>query len=296
MIRLLAACTDRKKVEPIARARMLPVGDAQERVACWVKLLNAKKATITALDLYQGDHWAVARSLTDHADLWAVSAGYGLIDVMTPVVPYAATFIPKHPDSVTIHSPQQMRSSERQAWWMALRSQKCFERPALEKLCEDASVTIIAASGAYLDAMSQELLEADRNGHPIIIASASPAPPSVEHLRLPASGRLRAVLGGSMQSINIRIARHMLQHIDPNNLSMATASDEIRRLLDAAPPLMRYDRRQIDDQAITEFILQQQRSNPQASHTRLLRELRNAGWACEQQRFRRLFNRTVRGA
>ncbi len=292
MIRLIAACTDRKSSKPIALARMLPVGKTSVRAAAWLDLLRSAQATVTAFDLYQGEHWAVARSLAGSADLWVASAGYGLVAARTPLVPYAATFSKGHLDSVMPNLPRPALSSERQAWWAALQRQASIHRPNLSELCQDVSATIVAATGAYVDAMSPELLEADRLGHCIVITSTSPVPSSVAHLRVPSSGRLRTVLGGSMQSLNIRLARHLLEHLDPTELTLRTASDEVRRLLNETPPLPQYDRIQTDDASIVRFIRNRRATDPRVSHTRLLREFRDSGRACEQGRFRRLYEQT----
>lgn len=69
MIRLIAACTNRKRVELITEDRVLSPGKVQNRAASCAEIINADEAAITARGLYQGDHWSVAYSVADREDL-----------------------------------------------------------------------------------------------------------------------------------------------------------------------------------------------------------------------------------
>lgn len=290
MIRLIVACTDRKSVNPAAQMRAIQAQDVSARARAWTRLLHAHEATTPALDLYQGDHWAVARSI-DRAELWVASAGYGLVQVTTPMVSYSATFAPGHADTVTTQTDRRKLSEGRQAWWSALRSQA--ELRTIKELSDDGATTVVAASAPYLDALTPELLEVERAGRRVILATASAIPRPIAHLRPPATGQLRTALGGSMQSVNIRLAKHLIERFDPETLSLASATAEVQNLLDRATPLERFDRSQVTDEWLIEFIAHRRDRDPKASHSRLLRDLRDGGHACEQSRFRRLFERVV---
>ena len=70
------------------------------------------------------------------------------------------------------------------------------------------------------------------------------------------------------------------------------ATADLTRLLAAQPPIPRYDRKKQTDREILDLIAQRLSQTPATSANRLLREFRDAGLACEQHRFSRLY-RTV---
>lgn len=51
----------------------------------------------------------------------------------------------------------------------------------------------------------------------------------------------------------------------------------------------RTDRRRLTDEEVRLFIRERRTAEPSARHTRLLKQLRESGAACEQSRFRALF-------
>ena len=293
MIRFIVACTDRKRLAPVVRARSLPETDVSERAAIWVDLVRGAPAALPALELYQGDHWSVARSISHLTELWVVSAGYGLVPASTRMVPYGATFTGGHADTVTLASRGRKLSDERQTWWEGLRQHFGAERPTVSELCADGASVVVVATAPYLEAMAKEILEADHAGGSIVIASTSPAPAALEHLRLPASGRLRTVLGGSMQSVNVRLGRYVIEKLGPSSVTLEAARRVTAALIESSPELTVYEREQVSDQWVLAFIAESRSAEPDASHTRLLRQLRDAGRACEQRRFRSLFQSVV---
>jgi hypothetical protein len=67
------------------------------------------------------------------------------------------------------------------------------------------------------------------------------------------------------------------------------------RLLARQAPVTRYERKKLSDQEVIEMIVRRLAKAPGISASKLLREFRDAGYACEQQRFAGLY-RTVTGA
>jgi hypothetical protein len=51
----------------------------------------------------------------------------------------------------------------------------------------------------------------------------------------------------------------------------------------------RTERRRLTDEEVRLFIRERRTAEPRARHTRLLKLLRESGYACEQSRFRALF-------
>jgi hypothetical protein len=67
-------------------------------------------------------------------------------------------------------------------------------------------------------------------------------------------------------------------------------SDTLEHLLAHQPGLLRLDRRRRSDADLATFIRTRLRCNPSLSRSRLLREFRDEGNACEQSRFALIFN------
>jgi len=108
---------------PGLTVRELPEGPVHTRVAAWRERLAQAVDRVPLHQLYRGDHWTHALGLPGvaaasgfDADLWVASAGLGLQPVATPAPSYAATFSPRHPDSVG------QNNEERAQWWAALQA------------------------------------------------------------------------------------------------------------------------------------------------------------------------------
>src|SRR4051794_9805519 len=96
-VHILATCTDRKRAEvpPELRLRSVRANTVAGRAKLWRERLDASRApSLSASDLYGGDHWAVVRGLPTVAEqsgakarLWVISAGYGLVAGDTEVRP-----------------------------------------------------------------------------------------------------------------------------------------------------------------------------------------------------------------
>ena len=126
----------------------------------------------------------------------------------------------------------------------------------------------------------------DRTQLSVICTGASRTTLS-EHL-LPGDARLQHVLGGTRQALNVRVLAHLLrEHHGP--LTHDAASDALDHLLSRQPALVRHDRRRCSDAEVADFIRTRLQTDPSLSHSRLLREFRDDGNACEQSRFAALF-------
>lgn len=249
-----------------------------------------------AIDLYQGEHWSVARRIhaASLADVWVASAGFGLVHISTKLRPYAATFSSGHPDSVALPECADVSvETQLSEWWSALQSEPRLPTVGLDQVAQRGPV-VLAASRPYVSAMRHEIAAAASVGQ-IVIASASPAPAAVAHLCPPANGRLRQILGGSMQSLNVRLAEAIVLNVDAAELTVGTASTFVGSLSVRAPESVRYDRRPLSDEEVVLFIRQQLALGSASSWSPLLRALRDNGMACEQRRFRRLFLASMEG-
>jgi hypothetical protein len=304
-VHLVVACANRKTqpVPSALRLRHVIGASPAGRAATWVEQLErSAEPTVPARELYAGEHWQVVRELEPtataaglDASLWVCSAGYGLVNADAPLRPYAATFAAGHADSV---SPDPRN---RPRWWAALADWKGPMAPAPRTLRDLAghqphAVFLVALSSTYLAACADDLLgAADNLASPelltIISAGTRSSSPLARHLA-PATAQLQPTMGGTRQSLNSRILAHLLRrHAD------ALTHTRIRRalsgLLATAPPLVRYQRSPRTDPQVTTFIRRRLTTDPEATSSRLLREFRDLGYACEQGRFAALY-RAVR--
>jgi hypothetical protein len=247
----------------------------------------------SAFCLYAGEHWDVARRLSSNSsnratELWVCSAGYGLVPAEAPLRPYSATFAAGNADSV----PDGVDGAV--AWWTALSS---WEGPhggprSLTQLVADdpTARTILVLSPPYLRACRNDIIEAaetlaDKRSLSIISAGTKSDFELGEFL-LPVDARLQHLLGGTRQALNIRVAEHLLAGGSKTHNQMYAS---LTKLLAEQPAIPRYERRVVTDTQVSAFIRRRVRADSNTSHTRLLREFRDSGYACEQARFGALF-------
>jgi hypothetical protein len=282
-------------VPPALHLDAIPALAVGERAEKWIlRLSDAGLATLmTAQDLYAGEHWMIARGLPNYgnqfqARLWVCSAGYGLIPADAQIRPYAAAFSGRS-DRV----PGGAAGGRK--WWQALSE---WEGPArgeprsIESMvATDPSASfLLALSAPYLDVCRDDITAAIGKitdpGNFVVVSVGTRLPGNVGAAMVPADARLQAFLGGTRQALNARIAAHLLSA----GISTRTeATDCMTRLLAQQPPITRYERKKLSDQEVAEMINQGLAVDPNASASKLLREFRDSGYACEQHRFANLY-------
>lgn len=313
-INLIASCTDRKKATAPQelQARTLTERSASSRLIQWAQRLTASsEPSRPATDLYAGDHWHVTLSISQMAyasgrrvKLYACSAGYGLLDATAEIKPYSATFATAQPDSVVPQDTEVTTDGFATQWWSGLCH---YDLPSVgplsirELAAERPSVPVIViASPPYLSAMERDLKAAAQAlNSPALLSIMSVGantrrwPTLGPHL-LPADARLEAVVGGTRAALNARAMRRVLELLPSDqSASTHTLSAVLNELARDLPPLLRHDRRTLTDAQVLEFIGDARRRDPSIPKTRLLRDLRASGAACEQKRFSALFRQAL---
>lgn len=306
ILHVIASCTDRKRGEPAPSHRLgaHPVG--RHRASSWSRALARGGHTLPAGDLYVGNHWSVARSIAetapargwDRAELWAASAGYGLVACDEPLRCYSATFAPRHPDSVITFDAPGAPAEQARAWWTALaQTPRASGRPtsveALAAKVPDATLLVFASS-AYLDAMESDLFAArellrDPSRLVIVTNEGYRSGPLGESL-VSSCAAMRGELGGQLTSLHARVARYLVEHLAPARFRVGEArsiADELRMRSSVQPTPVRSP---MTDNQVIAFIRAASRSDG-VTASRLLRSLRDSGRACEQKRFKQLFLR-----
>lgn len=301
-VHVVVTCTNRKTlpVPPGFRLASNTGRTADEAARAWIARISRADSTpaIPAADLYAGEHWMIARQLsglsTGEVRLWVCSAGYGLISVAARIRPYSAAF-----------SGQQDRvpggTDGARQWWEALARWEGPEagqpRSLRELTASDSSARfVLALSAAYLDACRNDIIDAvmempdpDRL---LVISAGSKSTGRLADLMVPADARLQAELGGTRQALNTRIAARLLAQ---GLTSRAEATRYLTRMLADQPPIRRYARKQFRDEEVREIIAGHLAQEPGTPASRMLREFRDAGFACEQQRFARLHRQVTGG-
>jgi anti-sigma factor RsiW len=300
-VHLVVACANRK-TQPVPSSlqlRHIVGADPARRAALWVdQLEQSTEPTMPARKLYAGEHWQVVRGLESiaataglDASLWVCSAGYGLVSADAPLRPYAATFATGHADSVSADPGNRPR------WWTSLTDWK-GPVPSAPRTLRDLArgqphaVFLVALSSAYLAACTGDLLGlADELASPeqltIISTGTRSSGPLGRHLA-PATAQLQPVLGGTRQSLNARVLAYLLRE-QAAALTHTYIQRVLGGLLAAAPPLARYERTPRTDRQVEVFIRRRLASEPRVTASRLLREFRDLGYACEQGRFAALY-------
>lgn len=299
-LHLVVTCASRKRIAVPSTLQLRQVTGARTgtRVQRWTqRLTDSAVQTVSAEDLYAGEHWDVARSLPDHASafrhatLWVASAGWGLIPATATIRPYSATFTAGHPDSI----PDGRRGCV--AWWDAVTH---WQGPApgaprsLAALVADnpRDRVLVALSQAYFAACTNDLTAAATaaaDGQLTLIATGV-RHPDFTNWQLAADARLQLLLGGTRSSLNARVTAHLLRAGLTDHDAMQR---HLRRMLAKAPALPIFTRRRLTDAQIIRYIRQRRQRQPTVSRSRLLTELRQAGMACEQARFADLFNAAI---
>lgn len=301
-LHIVVSCTDRKRadVPQALRARTLVEQAAERRTSEWArKLRDVAVPSVRAIDLYAGDHFATARGTVELAaargyepDLWILSAGFGLLRSNDAVKPYSATFAARESDAVA--TPQC--SSEE--WWQGVTSR--VSRRNLATLAGDDpnAIIIVAASVQYIDAIEADLAAASERlreaSNLIVITSKDVRPHAEVPGYITAERVLQNVLGGSLTSLHIRVARYVIETFAPAALNYHAAASLVASTTASAPPFVVHDRLGGSDEDISRYIRDALARDSSLTHSRLLRQFRDAGRACEQKRFRNLFQKVAR--
>jgi hypothetical protein len=307
VVHIIASCTERKRLPVPKRLRLRNVRarsvDARA-AAWWAQLQEFDGTKVSALDLYAGDHWAIVRDLPRVAErsnlaaqVWVASAGYGLFPACAEVQAYSATFSPGNPDSVFL--PGALKDTQAGAWWQAINSETGPDPVAPRSVAALAEASpkawiVVVASANYVAAMKDDLVATRKRlasrGRLIVVSGRSSLSDGdlAEHW-IPTEAVLLSTVGGARGSLHARVARKILEEATKWKLDAPTLRERYARLISRAPDLERYDRESMTDNAVTRYIARAISRDPGMTHTRLLRELRASGRACEQKRFRQLY-------
>lgn len=308
MINLVVSCTKRKRfindISPTVRSLFSET--LKSKQAQWIATLNLlQPKAVPAKDIYIGDHWSVARSLVDDQNriekkinLWVCSAGYGLISADSKIVPYHATFMKNSDDSVAKGDSQDAFRKNNQLWWNRLSKWEGPTPGQPRSIAELAgtfpkSPLMVVGSRDYIEALYPDLQEAlehlfDPDFLMIISTELRDFAGLNRHI-IPCDSRMQQLLGGALVSINIRMAKKIIEENEYDDLKAHIMVEKYRHLLNSLPTLSQRKRIISGNDTVKEFIMHSLKLNSNCTHSKLLRRYREKGFACEQSRFRKLF-------
>ena len=257
-----------------------------------------------ALNLYGGDHWVIAKSLINkypnlNVNLWITSPGYGLINANDLITPYHATFSPNHPESVLTDHDLSLSHANRN-WWNLLQHWQPKGIHGPRSIAELASINpknnmLIIGSARYMQLLRDDLsalftIKSRHLENLYIISSGSNvrSGPLSANL-LPSDQRLRQILGGGDTSLNIRVARLVLQLLSDGKTGFRTVESILREILEGIPNVPPVLRRKVTDIEISTFISNLLSEDRKVSKTYCLQQIRAQGIACQEKRFKRIF-------
>ena len=310
-VNIVVTCTKRKRVPPIEglKLRSVEAADLQVGFAKWLARLDeCCVETVSARKLYAGDHWSVVQSLEDaayasglNAVVWICSAGYGLVGIDANIKPYSATFSLHHPDSIFRWNRTVSHLDSKVLWWQLHGRwggpDSSLPRSISEVAASDPeSPLLVVASRDYLRAIGRDVQCAAKvlcdSDLLCIISTGTKRLLGLEANILPTGASLQKSVGGSLHSLNVRLARTILAESSVEELSASLLNTKFARRLEITPPIPRYERELMTDEKVREYISESLAEDSDASWSSLLRKLRSSGRACKQERFSYIFKST----
>lgn len=304
-LNVIASCADRKRgTVPAALCLREHRGpDLETQFSSWWTALESVEAErLPAVDLYAGPYWTAVKGASVVGKIavrrWVASAGYGLVPFEAKLKPYAATFASRTDDSVT--PPGEDPTEWSQGWWESLGKARPkgsrSPRTLSALVAEDPTANLLVlGSPSYLRAIEPDLAAAATSLRgELLVVGGSPGPTSTS-LRahwLPSTASLLPHVGGALHALHGRVGAKIVDEF-ANGVTLAEArSTWAERAAEPAKPLAPVRDAATDDE-VRAFIRRSLDAGASPRHTPLLRAYRSAGWACEQSRFRELFNSVI---
>ena len=314
-INVVVTCTKRKRLLPADGLKMRDVQADHLDVAFeewrW-RLERSDAETLTARHLYSGDHWSVVQSLEEKAyasgikpTIWVCSAGYGLIAIDAAIKPYSATFSANHPDTVCRWRPSaNARGRNGLAWWDRLQAWTGPEPESPRSISALAKSSpeiplLVVASNNYIKAIGQDLKQAagclEDSDLLSVISTGTKSLRGLDANLILSSSSLQRTMGGSLISLNVRLARAILSGIPYPNLRAPVLRAKVGRLVEESLPVTKVVRGRMSDEEVRGYIEASLKQDSRISWSVLLRRLRHNGKACRQERFSQLFKSVKSG-
>lgn len=279
--------------------------DIAERIDAWWRRRPSFSLLPFLLDaLSLVSHYTPENTRT--RDLWFEAAGLvrcePLVAADAGLHAYSATFAAGHADSI-VPSGTREGQAIRSEWWTRLSDVDGPVRGAPRSIAdvarEDSSARfVVIGSPSYVDALEADLcaaLEVLRSKERMIIVTGEPGPTDdrLREVWIPSVAVLTHHVGGALPSLHARVAQRILEEAPHRGLDSSALRRRWTQLAARSPALEKPNRRPSTDDEVKTFIRRALGADHKAKHSRLLRELRASGRACEQSRFKELFQQVA---
>lgn len=287
-------CTNKKRFAPEPRqmARTMARSDISGLSQEWSSRRMGAN-TVAARDLYSGRSFKIAEKAARHCDaeLFAVSAGYGLVSADDQIPAYSVTVSGDSEDNVLAMAGGAKSSS----WWKAL--------PPLRSTIADlskADLVMMALPAEYLFMIEDELelLKRSMRGTLLIFACPGAARrlrPSLAENVMPYDNALEgsdSPIRGTGTDAAQRRLLHFVTHVATSiagDISLDAAKGAVSAFTRSCAASRRRLGRPAEDKEILDLI-RKAKATGLSSWTASLRYLRTIeGLACSQSRFQTLF-------
>ena len=303
---LATNCSNRKTIpiEKRLQAAALPKASLKEIGIVWRTWLKEHPYRLPAENLYSGRGTIEAKlaATAANASHWFVSAGLGLVEATEKVPGYDLTVSGNTPNQ--IQAKIKGSSFNSQAWWGELAKRTRPHR-TFARLIENrkAKLVVLALPSNYLRMVLLDLDNLDtstlKKKVRIIGPPKSAVPPHLQSLWIPYDTRLDgpdSPFPGTRSDFPQRAARHFLESI----WSIAPKASAEKHALIVRKALANFSypiipkRKQLSDHEIL-LLIEANWSRAEGKSGRMLRIFRDEEYiACEQSRFKDLFNHVKR--
>lgn len=297
MLNIVVNCTNRKAVKPehgLCLVNYKAVGIELVHKS-WTENRLSSNNQMPAFDMYQGEYWSVVRSLSENSNVrvFVFSAGLGIFDIDTEIPSYGATFTQGSPDSVS-KIDSSISASDANYRWFKMNSKKYRNHNGdlnYKKIFGNEP-TIFCLSSSYLQVLSSDLMRFDESIREKIMIVGSKFNGMTGYDYIDTPGKLRLTFGGTLSTVSVRTLGYLLSSVDTYSeprLLFNSLTDLVNDLKSKADELPKFNRTTMRDSEVLDFITAELSINGTYSASTLLRKLRDSGFACEQSRFKKIF-------
>lgn len=300
MALVLTSCTNRKRL-PVPRALKacsIKPGSLERVVAEWAERVAGSERTARASEMYCGRAFRQAESAAESlgARLAVVSAGLGLVDVSTKVPAYSLTVVPGTPDNILDRIGGKPSAAD---WWQALSTCTAFPLKIGDLVKGTRGAVLVALPAQYITMIASDLLaipeKARRRLRVFSLSPRETLPEGIVPYLMPYDARFDGP-GSPLPDTRGDFAQRVLSHFASTVLAQSPDGDfekhasAVRRLMSTRRAPVPVSRDKASDDEIIALIHRYWKT-VEGRSGRMLRYLRDdLGVACEQSRFRDLFN------
>ena len=297
---VLTSCTNRKRVSAprSLTACALKAGDLDAVAADWTDRLARAEVAAAVADLYCGRAFreAEAAAKISGGRFMVVSAGLGLVGSDIAVPSYSLTVVPGAGDNILDRIVGRPSAAE---WWQALGRRTAYGVSLQESIRNSRGPVLMALSAQYLNMVAPNLLAVSekvrRRFRIFCLAPQDALPEGLRPYVMPYDARfdgagspVPGTRGDFAQRALVHFSRHILASRPDSDLE--THARAVNRILSALRPPEPFNRTKASDDEILALIHRHWKA-VEGRSGRMLRYLRDdLGVACEQSRFRDLFN------